>query len=97
MISNLLVIKILGHQLVDSNESSCSAHTSTAMDQDGVLLVLLDLHGLLDQVHQDLGAVWSSQICPLLGLEMVDSQGRSIWSVDANGSAKIIDFIPPIG
>ena len=56
------------------------------MDQDGVLAILLDLHGLLDQVHQDLGAVWSSQICPFLGLEMVDSQGRSILSVDANSS-----------
>ena len=56
------------------------------MDQDGVLVILLDLHGLLDQVHQDLGAVRSSQICPLLGLEIVHSQGRSILSVDANSS-----------
>ena len=91
----ILVIKIFIHQLVNCNESSSSAYTSTAMNQDGLLAILLDLHGLLDQVHQDLGAVRSSQICPFLGLEMVHSQGRSILSVDVDSSKQqsFIDLI----
>ena len=84
---NLLVIKIVLHQLVDCNEGPRPAHPSTAVDQDGgALVVLLQLHRLLDQVHQDLGAVRSGQICPFLCLEMVDSNGSVSLSVDADSS-----------
>ena len=86
-VKNLLVIKIILYQFVDSDEGSGPTHPSTAVDQDArALVVLLELHRLLDQIHQDLGAVRSGQVCPFLGLEMVDSNGSVILSVDPNSS-----------